>query len=104
MSEEDQRFEIDRKPSPTAEAESFESPDERRDARAKGHELQLLLVQQGPVGRLIGCSDPSLTIALILLVFLFVLLIGAMIGSYAAPTVFGDHVGKLITAILTIAG
>lgn len=104
MTEQDQRLTIEREPTPSAEAQSFETPDERRDARAKGHELDLLRLKQGRVGRLIGCSDASLTISFIALAVLCTLLAGALVGSYVAPAIFGEHVGKLLTAVLTVMG
>lgn len=57
-------------PNPTAanEAKDFSSPDEKADARAKNHEIELLRVQMGPIGKLIGSTDSSKTIAFVAVV------------------------------------
>ncbi|MGH1454845.1 MAG: hypothetical protein ACRBBV_16895 [Paracoccaceae bacterium] len=61
----DNKLDLGQNPTPADEADDFSSPDERADARSKNHEIELLKVQMGPIGKLIGSTDSSKTIAFV---------------------------------------
>ncbi|MEP5729773.1 MAG: hypothetical protein ABJL67_10385 [Sulfitobacter sp.] len=61
----DNKLDLDQNPTPDEEANDFSSPDERADTRSKNHEIELLKVQMGPIGKLIGSTDSSKTIAFV---------------------------------------
>lgn len=100
----EQPLKLDPNPSAKEESDAFSSPDERADTRNKNHELELLRQQQGPIGRLIGCSDSALTIAFVLLGIGAVVILAAAVGMIWFPAEFGSILEKMITFELTIAG
>ena len=104
MNKQSQTIDLGRDPTPSQEAEDFSTADERADQRNKSHELDVLRQQQGPIGRLIGCSDSALTIAAVLLVFGAIAIVATFIGLMMNPEPFSGVLDKLITFELTVAG
>lgn len=104
MAETESRLDLAENPTASGEADDFSTPDERKDTREKNHEIALLRQEQGPIGRLIGCSDSALTIAFILLALGAIGILASAIGVAYSPDAFEGIVEKLITFELTIAG
>ena len=59
------QLDLAQNPTGGSEAEAFSTSDERADARSKNHEIELMKVQMGPIGKLIGSTDSSKTIAFV---------------------------------------
>lgn len=97
-------LELDPNPSPSGESEEFSTADEKKAIRENSHQLEILRQEQGPIGKLIGCSDSALTIAFSLLVLGGVAILGTGIGLAVNPSAFAGIMEKLITFELTIAG
>ena len=104
MSEDKGTIALDRNPTPKGESEQFENLDERAAKSKQDHEARLLSMNQGPIGKLIGCTDSSLTIAFTLLLLGFIALICSFVGLIYKPEVFSPYPEKVITFMLTIAG
>jgi hypothetical protein len=92
-------------PHPTAdkEARDFENDDERRLRRDREHELALLKLRQGVLGKVTGSSNESFNNGLFILLLLLLALCGSEVGIY-----FGAHLDAvtdgLIKAIFAVVG
>jgi hypothetical protein len=94
---------VDPNPTPDKEAMDFENEDERRVRRDREHELNLLKMHQGFIGRWTGSSNEAFNNGVILLLFLFVSLGGAEIGVYAGAAL-GVVADGLVKAIFAVIG
>lgn len=97
------QLKLEENPTPGEEASDFSTPDERAEDAKHRRVLKEKEAEQGPIGKLIGSSDSSLTICFALLVFgglaiLISLLL--MIWVEGAQAAFE----KLVTFELTVAG
>lgn len=99
-----EELQLDPNPTPRAEAQEFQNPDDKKRSQDQAHELAMLHGQQGPLGRLIGCSDSSLTIAFILLIVGAALIMAGGAAMLRDSATFGSVEEKLITFELTVAG
>ena len=95
---------VEPNPSPKAESHDFSNADDRRRGQDYAHELALVDREQGPLGRLIGSKDSSLTIAFIVIAIAGVCIVGSLFGMVWHPEMFLDAVKFFGTVMLTVAG
>lgn len=104
------QLDLDRDPTPAAESGAFLNPDEKADERAKSHEIELrnialaeMQAQMGPIGKLIGSTESSKTIAFItaLVCLLFMLLVFLMAFNQETGTI-SDTVWNLLSLLASI--
>jgi len=83
MATKDKQLELENNPTADLEADQqFSTADEKADLRAKSHELAVLNAQMGPIGRLIGSTDSSRTIAFCAIIIILVFILIAFIIAY----------------------
>lgn len=104
MATKDKQLELEKNPTGGGEAdEQFSTSDEKADQRAKNHEVKLLELQMGPLGKLIGSTDSSRTIAFLAIFLCFLLC--AVIFCLAFDKTkgeIGDSAFQLLSLILSI--
>jgi len=106
----DQQLELDPAPSPAAELKAFQNLDEKADQRAKDHELELrrialeeMRAKMGPIGRLIGSTESSKTIAFMtVIVCLFFMMLVFWISYDRARGTYSDGVWNLLSTLASI--
>lgn len=99
----DGKVDVSKNPSPKDEAKDFSNTDERRKGADQAHELALLRGKQGPIGRLIGCSDSSLTVAFVLLVFGALAILVSIGFLWVDKATYEPIIEKLIAFELAVA-
>jgi len=96
---ESEPIKVDPNPTPQAEAEQFENPDERARAPANAHELAVLSAKKGWIGRITGSTNEDMNTGLLVLLISLLLWGGSMIIKVDASA--SDNLFKFI---LTVAG
>jgi hypothetical protein len=94
---------VERNPTADEEAEDFENEDERRRRLDREHELALLRMRQGLIGRMTGSSNESFNNGLLILLLLLISLILPEVGSYLGAKLDAVADG-LIKAIFAVIG
>lgn len=100
----DGQVDLERDPTPEGEASTtFESPEERAEQARHKRSMEKLAAEQGPIGKLIGSDDSSLTVSFIILMVGFIAL-----GVVGIASIWADGLGtaleRLLTFQLTVAG
>jgi hypothetical protein len=92
-------------PNPTAdkEAQDFENEDERRIRLDREHELTLLRMHQGSIGKWTGSSNEAFNNGLIILLLLLISLFGAEVGIWLGAAL-GTIAEGLVKAIFAVVG
>ena len=103
MNQNNDQLTLDRAPTPTAESQDFQNPDEKSEERARAHHLAVLQHEQGSIGKLIGSNDTSLTIAFVVIVVSGFSLFFSLIGLIWVPA-FAELAKLSFTALMTVAG
>ena len=82
MMDEKRTLDLQANPTPKSEIEDFSTLDEKADVRAKNHEIAILQAKMGPIGKLIGSTDSSKTIAFLAVAFCLIFMITVFIIAF----------------------
>ena len=96
------KLDLEKSPSPADEAGDFSTPDEKADVREKNHELEILKAKMGPIGRLIGSTDSSRTIAFVAVAMCLIFMICVFFKAYDPVTGMPDHAFNLVSLLGSI--
>jgi hypothetical protein len=104
MATDDTQLQLDPNPTPKAESQDFSNSDDIRRGQEYAHQLALLDRNQGYLGKLIGSSETTLTIAFTVIIICVLCCIGCLVGMVWQPPIFLEALKFFGTVIATFGG
>lgn len=98
-----QDLELEKNPTASKEAEEFANADDRRAKAERDHELAIIRIRQGFIGKMFGSDSANLNLAFYLGTLFSLGAIISLICSVWAPAMF-DGVNLFLAAAMTVAG
>ncbi len=106
-------LDLNREPSAREESREFSTDDEiRRERQKNTHEVKMVKLNQGPIGKLIGTTDSTLATACFLLalgvlsviVLAFLAVFASSVGIPYNPEAFDSFAEKILAFLSILAG